>query len=251
MGGRNWICNDFFHSFRLWGGYCQLHCASFWCIYDDQGIKGSQLGNSIIGSIGVPGFVLVGRSMPWDSGMNRKCCVCAMQQGVWAARLLAKRGEGPCSAVRSQGCLCPSACTSDPFGPLCLNRVRAVEVPPSPSGHTGAAPQPETRERSAHLRKVLFPPFPFPFKALGQAVWFLSGLCRTFKWGHSGSLINPVQLSLHPWLTIVLGPSPLPQCILRQLNICLKTDCQEEVLAKPSFSSSCMYVVQHNTVYQC
>lgn len=117
---------------------------------------------------------------------------------------------------------------------------------PLPARPTGAAPQ--SRERSPRLREVLFPPFPFPFKAPGKAVWFLSELCRALKWGHSGSLINPVQLSLHPWLHIVLGPSPPPQCLLRQLNICLKTGCQKVVLAKPHFPSGCMYSAHHNIV---
>lgn len=214
-----------------------------------SGDGGTELGNHIVCSIGAPSFVLVGLSVPWDPGMDRKCYVSATQQGARAAGLLGKRGEGACSACCCKVSGLPVA--------VCLHiwpvRLSLFKLSESSSSAPLSARSRRccsttwTGERSAHLRKVLFPPFPFPFKALGQAVWFLSGLCRAFKWGHSGSLINPVQLSLHPWLRIVLGPSPLPQCILRQLNICLKTDCQE-VLAKPSFSSRCMYAVQRNVV---
>lgn len=207
---------------------------------------GSVLGNYIICSIGAPSFVSVGLSVPWDLGMDRKCCVSAMQKGVRAAGFLGKWGEGAC-CCKVPG-LPVAVCLH--IWPIWLSLFKLSKS----NSRASLSARPcrccfttRTGERSAHLRKVLFPPFPFPFKALGQAVWFLSGLCRAFKWGHSGSLINPVQLSLHPRLHIVLGLSPLPQCILQQLNICLKTDCQE-VLAKPGFPSGCMDAVQHNIV---
>lgn len=55
-----------------------------------------ELGNAVIGTLGAPSFVLVGLSMPWDPGMDRKRCVGAMQQGVRAAGPLGKQGEGAC-----------------------------------------------------------------------------------------------------------------------------------------------------------
>lgn len=153
------------------------------------------------------------------------------QQGICGGDLLCTLLWGSRAAC---GCLRLSALHTWPIHLSGLKLSESSHAAPLPARPTGAAPQP--RERSPRLQEVLFPPFPFPFKAPGKAVRFLSGLCRALKWGHSGSLINPVQLSLHPRLHIVLAPSPPPQCLLRQLNICLKTGCQEVVLAKPHFS---------------
>lgn len=75
---------------------------------------------------------------------------------------------------------------------------------------------------------------PVPFLSLegpsARALWCLSGLCRSLEWGHPGSLILLIQLSLHPWPFVLVENDRWPPCFLRDWNSCCEVGCQVQAL---------------------
>lgn len=99
-----------------------------------------------------PRSVLVGLSVPWDPGMDGKCCV--SEERVRAAGLLGKLKLAPCTAVRLQVCLWLATHPPELSLFQLSKSSRSVSLSSRPYRWCSAI---QTGERSAHLRKVLFP----------------------------------------------------------------------------------------------
>lgn len=85
-------------------------------------------------------------------------------------------------------------------------------------------PCPSVKEGRTNYGKSASCPSSSPGGASASALWCLSGLCSSSQWGHPGSWMPLIQLSLHPLPFVLLENDGWPSCFLRGWHSCCEAD---------------------------
>lgn len=72
------------------------------------------------------------------------------------------------------------------------------------------APHPWVKEGSTDSGKSASHPVLSLERPFARAPWCLSELCRSLEWGHPGSWIPLMKLSLHPWPFVLIETAQWP-----------------------------------------